>query len=81
MDCLAERSFEGVFFAMGTPALASPRLKHLHLVAGGTLPRKITEERSQFNTEEAFPLDPVNLMALTLGTDHFRSLREQVNWE
>jgi hypothetical protein len=40
------------------------------------LPRKITEERSQFDAEEAFPLNSVNLMALTLGTDHVLSLRE-----
>lgn len=75
---MAEGVFEGAFFAMRTPPLAAPRLEHLHLVAGGTLPGKITEEGSEFDSEKAFPLNPMNLMALTLGTDHLRSLREDV---
>ena len=72
---MAERFFRCAILATRAPTSA-PRFEQLHLVASGTLPRKITEERSQFDAEEAFPSNSVNLMALTLGTDHVLSLRE-----
>jgi hypothetical protein len=55
MDCMTDGFFVGACLAMRMPPLAAPSFEHLHLVAGGAFPGKITEERGKFDTEEAFP--------------------------
>lgn len=65
----AESFFAPVRFVMRTAALA-PRSEQLFLSAGGTLPGKVAEQRSQFHAHEAFPLNPVDSWALALRTHH-----------